>query len=384
MKLRAGLERSFVGILIVLALSLGCSATRAQRAAATAEGVPEGESFGGGFRVIGVLWYLRSHAAMDDLTLVYGGLRGSAALVYRDFKNKLSYWTFLDGKIVNGTEESELFIKKDPNAADYTLTSKRGWYITSGLNGYWQSQKDGNRRELSWALADLFELSKVAPIDPSTEGTEMNIRHAPFLTGKGWTQSKGATWAEVKELCLQLGLEAQEMPPNGTTGLVYKQEPIHGTPMPIGANTPLKVWFDGNPVAISPLDGETFASPIPVADPNGDGIAVVPIDITAAHADDSQSEISPKRRKDVFLELPPAALNREVKIGQLDAAEPVMITVFRRSAGELKNIPDGELPYTGKKGDQPTLEYRHDSNDIVIMVEFDKRNTGKNTLRIEW
>lgn len=378
MKLRAGLERPFVGILIVLALSLGCSATRAQRAAATAEGGPEGESFGGGFRVIGVLWYLRSHAAMDDLTLVYGGLRGSAALVYRDCENKTSYWTFLDGK-----DGSSVFISKDSTSPDYTSTSKRGWFITSVRDGGWQPEKDGNRRELSWALADLFELSQAAPGNPATEGTEMNIRHAPFLTGKGWTQSKGATWAEANELCKQLDVTLKVME-TSDTGLVYAQEPMPGTPMPIGANTPLKVWFDGNPVAIPPLDGETFASPIPVTDPNGDGIAVVPIDITAAHANDSQSEISPKRRKDVFFELPPAALNREVKIRQLDPSEPVMITVFRRSAGELRNIPDGELPYTGKKGDQPTLEYRHDSNDIVIMVEFDRRNTGKNTLRIEW
>lgn len=383
MKLAAGPERSFVGILFVLTLSLGCSGTRAQRAAAAAEGGPEGESINGGFRVVGVLWYLRSHAAMDDLTLVYGGVTGSAALVHLDKPNKTSYWTFLDGKIVDGKEESEVFIRKTETSPNDTTTSKRGWHITSVLNGPWQPEKDGNRRNLSWALAELFELSKTPPTDPAKDGTEMDIRHAPFLTGKGWTQSKGATWAEVSELCQQLELTPAVKSPD-KTGLVYKQNPMHGVPMPLGGNKIIEVWFDGNPVSIPRLGGDSFENPIPVTDPNGDGIAVVPVAITPAHGDDATSGISTRFRKDLFLRLPAAALDREVTITQVDATDRVVLTLFRMEAGQPRDIASGDSPHTGKAADQETLRFRPDTEDIVVMVEFETRNTGSTLLRIEW
>ena len=48
-------------------------------------------------RIWGTLWYLRSMAEIDDLSLVYGGVEGSSVLVYRDYGTGKSHWVYLEG-----------------------------------------------------------------------------------------------------------------------------------------------------------------------------------------------------------------------------------------------------------------------------------------------
>lgn len=368
---------------VVASLALACASSVASAQPEPGSTTPPPPPPSGGFRVVGVLWYLRSHAAMDDLTLVYGGVQGSAALVYRDQTTQKSHWFFLEG--------GSLYVASDKEAPWYTSTSARGKFITTIRPFDWSTPKEGNRRELSWLLADLYDLSKVVPTNPAVEGDLKDIRHAPFFIGKGWTDAKGATWAEVQDLCESLGLTPQ-VQTTTTQGYVNQQDPIGGTLMTPGTGDNIKVWFDQTPPSSIPLvAGDSWLGPIPLEDPDGDGVIIATVDVTASHVDDAKSPIKyydgtpvDRNRKDLFLKLPPEAKFHKVSVKQVEPRDRLILTAWKVAGGLLNNVPSADRPYTAQLGLQPTIEYVHDSDDILIMVEFDTRNTGHAVLKIEW
>ena len=382
--MKPGTRRSkpFLCVLTCLSIALASLGASAQPEPGSTTPPPPPVPPSGGFRVVGVLWYLRSHAAMDDLTLVYGGLQGSAALVYRDQTAQKSHWFLLEG--------GSLFVASDHDAPWYTSTSSRGKFITTTRPFDWSAPKEGNRRELSWLLADLYDLSKAVPTDPN-EGELRDIRHAPFFIGKGWTNAKGATWAEVQDLCDSLGLVPQVQTAT-TQGFVNQQLPLGGTLMTPGTGDNIQIWFDQTPPSSIPLvAGDSWLGPMPVEDADGDGVAIVNVEVTASHTDDAKSPVKyydgtpvNRNRKDVFLRLPPEAKYHKVTVKLVEPRDRMILTAWKVVGGSLANVPSGDRTYTAQLGLQPTLEYVHDSDDIVLMVEFDTRNTGNAVLKIEW
>ena len=381
---RVELRRSYFGSSILALLSVaGCSLVRSHKEPAPAEEIEDYASVDPGFRIVGALHYLRREAVTDDVTLVHGGADEAAVLAYRDRAMGKSHWFFLGGR--------NLFVASHPGAPWYASASERGRFITTTRPFDWSEPREANRRELSWLIADLFDLSRTPPPTSGTEGKLKDIRHAPFFVGKGWTGGLGATWAEVQDLCESLGLVPLVQTPT-TEGYVRRQDPAGGSLMELGAGNDLLVWFDGTPTGTPPAPaGDSFLHPIRIEDPDGDDVAVVPVRVTAVHADDAKSSIlkpdgTPldRDRKDVFLDLPAEAMNRVVTVRLVEPRDRVILTAWKIVGGHPTDIPSGGRPYTSQLGVWPKLEFLHDSEDIVIMVEFDTRNTGSTVLRIEW
>jgi hypothetical protein len=330
-------------------------------------------------KLFDTLWYLRSMAEIDDLTLVYGGVEGSSALIFRDYDNGKSYWTLLEGNelyLSDGSGSTNKWITT--TVAGNFLTTERGATQTSG----WSGPSEANKRQLSWAIVDLYARSKAAD-------SANPILHAPFLKGFGWPGG-GASFAEVQRICASMYLPPPELNTGSpTTGYVVSQTPEGGTLL-TDPNTIIKVTLSGGIPTMPSNSGDWWDNPLIVGElgANGRVDATCPMTTSHVHREDPPSGLGGDANSvDAFFKLPASSRGRLVTVSQQAGAfDRLVLNAWKKSStGALEYVKWDGNKDVGALGLKPVLVFVSPADaDCYVMAEFKGRNLGSVRLTFQW
>lgn len=334
----------------------------------------------------GPLWYLRSYEVKDDVTLVYGGVRGCTGLAWQDVDNKRTYWIFLErGDLGQG----KMFTSMGTDAPIEQQTVYPGYFImTEPLTCY--TPKDSDHRNLSYLLIDVYNYFLNDPIAPVT-----NVTHSPFLSGKGWIGHTGASMKEAQEICTALGLtlvvdngatqgyvlHPQVSSPGALRDLVQPDHSVH-------------VNLDGAviPPPATPVVGDTWTSPFDLPDPLNLHKADVSVSLTVDFTDNSfDCPMTPlpgfkAGRRDAFYRLPDTARGRMVTVtAQPGSYDRLCLTAWQLGGTTIIPIPSTTATYTASCGLRPKLQFVNGPDaTCFVMVENQLRDLADIKLHFEW
>ncbi len=345
------------GLLAAAVVATSCSVAKAQGPPGKVE------------RVWGVLWYLRNTAEIDDLTLVYGGTEGSACLVMRDYPNQKSHWVFVHG--------TKMYLCTGPTMPQEKTTTVRGRFITSEQGFQFSAEKEGDRRDLSFALADIHNYEQEA-------ATGYQIRHTPFLKGKGWVL-QAASRQEAERVCAAMGLTLVVPSGGPQVGRVVTQVPQEGDPIEGATPATVTVTLDGSTVAAPiPVPGGGWASPVLIVDDDGDGVVMKAAEMTPYHSNALTSTINTGTRADLFFKLPAAAEGKLVTVTQWKRFDRLVLSAWQLQSGTLAPIPWMGAPQAAVVGHTPELKFVAPASDTFVMAEFFFRDIGDVSLKFVW
>jgi len=320
-------------------------------------------------RVWGSLWYLRSTHEVDAVTLVFGGVDGSSALVSRDVVKKKSYWVFLEGASMDVS-----FGAITPPEA---VTSVPGDLIVSAYPYIVEEKKEANKRDLSYALCDVWSYTK----------DKDKIKHMPFFFGKGW--NGGAWYAEAQSICQSMTIAIELAASSPAKGRVIVQDPIGGKLLADGAAHKVVVTLDGSdpPAVVAALsaaaDGTSMARAIPVVPAPGERFALAAGEMTTAHADILPPG-STEKMNDLVFRLPAEAANELITVSEEGMGDRLRLTMWTWDGGAPTSPPWLGSTKTQITAFAPRFRFLQPNDHCYLAVEFPSRNLGSVQLRFEW
>ncbi len=327
-------------------------------------------------KLFDTLWYLRSIAEVDVLTSVYGGVEGSSALILRDYDNRKSHWTLLEGQ--------ELYLSSGAGGSKWVTTQVPGNYVTSEWGGTWNgaAPQESKKNQLSWVLVDLYLRSKA-------EGS--SITHAPFLTGFGWTGG-GASIADANSLCNSMDLVIVLETGSPVNGFVISQSPAGGALITGAIGSPareVKVTLSGGVVIMPPILGDYWEDAILVGELGSDGTVNASGTLTLGYANNENppTGIGDPNAPDIFFKLPASAKGRLVTVTeQKGNFDRLVLCAFKKpTSGPLEMIKWDGIKDAAVVGIRPSLVFVHPRTvDCYVMGELTGRKLGAVRLTFRW